>query len=1099
MTSKQTYSSAQSSTQGYCRFPSVHGDMLVFICDDDLWTAPLTGGVARRLSTNLATVSSPRLSPDGELLAFTGCEEGSDEVYLMPATGGEVQRLTYQGQCGGVEVVGWSADGENIFYSSSAALPFGRWQWLWQVPVAGGEPQRLPFGPANHVAYAADKGMVIGRSTGEPARWKRYRGGTAGQLWLDVAGDGQFKLLAPVVGNLTTPMWVGKRIYFISDHEGVGNIYSCQPAGADVQRHTDHDTYYCRSASTDGKHIVYHAGADIYAYDIASDNDRRINIKLCSARTQRQRKFVEVERYLQEYALAPEGHALLLTVRGKPFTMANWEGAVSQHGERDGVRYRLTQWLNDGKRLVTISSVDGEEKLEIHTEDGGTSPQRLAELDIGHAVELAVCPYSDTRADSKDKDGSDKADAIDQLLITNERFELLHIDLATKKLSVLDQSEHYHISDVSWSPDGQWCAYAFHTALNKSAIKVCQLQTGATHCITNAEFQDFAPTWDTEGKFLYFLAGHRSFAAIHELMHHSVVPLSSQLMLVTLRKDVSNPFIPQPQPLVEEEKQDSDKTKDPVSIAIDFEGIAQRTLAFPCPPAHCQQLAALDSKVIWTEFPLSVHAVAEDNEEEAQGVLNVYDFTHLKQRTLVAAVESFQLASDRKTLAYQSKGRLRVIKAGEKPPEQEGEGNGDAAGRDTGWIDLARVKASVSPLAEWRQIYREAWCAQRDRFWTADMSGVDWQQVYKRYLPLLARVATRGELSDLLWEMQGELGTSHAYVMGGDYRDAPDYAQGCLGADFVYDATHAGYRVASIPCGDSWSKDKDSALNAAGADIKVGDILLAVGGQRVSQLVTPEHLLVNLAGQEVQVTFKCGDNTRVVTLKALRSDRELRYRAWVNRNRHYVHSKSEGKIGYVHIPHMMVAGFAEFERGFSAECHRAALLIDVRHNGGGYVSQYIFARLTQRVLGYDIRRWGAPISYPYPAAPAQMVAITDENSGSDGDVFSHCFKLLKLGKLIGKRTWGGVIGMDAGCEFVDGGRTTQPGYSCWFVDVGWGIENYGTDPDIEVDYRPQDYATGNDPQLDRGIAELMLQLETSPPQMPAFDQRPNLSLPRLPQ
>ena len=1062
----------------------MHGDRLVFVCEDDLWIVPLAGGMARRLSTNLAATNAPRLSPCGKLLAFTGREEGPEEVYLMSATGGETQRLTYQGQQEGVEVVGWTADGKNIFYASSAAGAFARCQWLWKISVTGGEPQRLPFGPANHIACAA-KGMVIGRSTGEPAMWKRYRGGTAGQLWIDIVGSGQFQLLAPVAGNLTTPMWIGKRIYFIADHEGVGNIYSCLPAGEDVQRHTHHDTYYCRSAQTDGKHIVYHAGADLYFYDIASNKSSRVNIEFRSARTQCQRKFVDVPSYLQEYALAPDGHALLLTVRGKPFTMANWEGAVCQHGERDGVRYRLTQWLSDGKRLVTISDVDGEEKLEIHTCDGSAPPQRLTELSIGQVFELVVCPY-----------GKDKKD---QLLITNNRFELLHIDLSTNQLRLLDQSGHFPINGASWSPDGRWCAYAFYTTLDTRAIKVCQLETGETHFVTKAEFNDFAPVWDTQGKFLYFLAG-RSFDAFCDMVNPAVEPpLSSQPMLVTLGKNTPNPFIPQPHPLVEEEKTDeSKKDQEPVSIAIDFEGITQRTISFPCPPAFYKQIAALDNKVILTEFQVQAHSAVDVYKPEAQGVLSVYDFTKLKQKTLITALESFRLARDTKTLAYRSKDRLRVIKAGEKPPEQEDDEDGDVVGRHTGWVDLNRAKVSVLPVSEWRQMYREAWCAQRDRFWTADMSGVDWQQVYKRYLSLLERVATRGEFSDLLWEMQGELGTSHAYEWGGDYRDAPDYAQGCLGADFVYDAKHDGYRVVNIPCGDSWQEGKDSPLNAAGADIKVGDVLLAIGGQRVNCHVTPDQLLVNFAAQEVQATFKRKNAERVVTLKTLRSDKALRYRAWVNHNRDYVHEKSSGKVGYIHIPHMMIDGYAEFYRGFSAELHRDALLIDVRYNGGGYVSQFIFEKLTQRVLGYDIRRWGAPTPYPYFAAPAQMVALTDENSGSDGDIFSHCFKLLKLGKLIGKRTWGGVIGIDAGCELVDGGSTTQPGYSFWFADVGWGVENYGTDPDIEVNYCPQDYVAGNDPQLDRGIAELMQQLQTNPPKMPTFDKRPHLPLPRLP-
>ena len=362
---------------GYYRFPTICQNTIVFVCEDDLWTVPIEGGVARRLTSNLGAASSPRLSLNGELLAFTGSEEGPSEVYVMPALGGEAKRLTYQGS--NAAVVGWDSDSKHILYSSSAGLAFD--PWIWKICAEGGEPQRLSSGPANHIDFSDAGGVVIGRLTREPARWKRYRGGTAGQLWVDMQGDGQFQPLAPVDSNFTTPMWIGERIYFISDHEGVGNIYSCLPTGEDIQRHTHQDTYYCRSAQTDGTHIVYHAGADLFVYDLENDADTRVDVEFRSPRVQRQRKFVSASRYLREYALTPDGHALALAVRGKPFTMANWEGAVLQHGERSGTRYRFTQWLNDGKRLITLSDADGEEVLEIHTRDGSADVIRLDALD----------------------------------------------------------------------------------------------------------------------------------------------------------------------------------------------------------------------------------------------------------------------------------------------------------------------------------------------------------------------------------------------------------------------------------------------------------------------------------------------------------------------------------------------------------------------------------------------------------------------------------------------------------------------------------------------------------------------------------------------
>ena len=1016
----------------------------------------------------------------------------------MPALGGEAKRLTYQGS--NATVVNWDADSKNILYASGAGLAFD--PWIWKICAEGGEPQRLSSGPANHIDFGDNGGVVIGRLTREPARWKRYRGGTAGQLWVDTQGDGQFQPLAPVDSNFTTPMWIGERIYFISDHEGVGNIYSCLPTGEDIQRHTHQETYYSRSAQTDGTRIVYHAGADLFVYDIESDTDTRVDVEFRSPRIQRQRKFVSASRYMREYALTPDGHALALTVRGKPFTMANWEGAVLQHGERSGTRYRSTQWLNDGKRLVTLSDADGEEALEIHTRDGSADIVRLDALDIGHVRYLTVALHTE----------DDKNDC---LLLINNRFELLHINLETQEMRVLDKSHYRNIQGVTWSPDGKWCAYSFPFTETTRSIKLCKIETGETWLVTQPEFSDFAPAWDPDGKYLYFLSS-REFDPVYDALHFDLgFPSAVRPLLITLQKTLGNPFVPEPRPF-EEEKEDKDKEnekeKDETSdekseketepIAIDLEGISQRVVAFPYPRGHYGQIAGIEGKAIFTSFPSQdVLGPFDDDSNRARGTLHAYDFKEQKKETLVSGIDNFQLSRDMKTLVYSTASRLRVLKAGKKAEGDSKSGSRGSPNRQTGWIDLNRIKASVIPAAEWHQMYREAWRLQRDYFWTENMSGVDWEHVYQRYLPLLDRIATRGEFSDLMWEMQGELGTSHAYEFGGDYRSSPNYAQGFLGANFAYDAESGGYRITHIPQGDAWETTKDSPLNAPGINVRKGDILLSIGGQRVSETVSPGELLVNLANQEVQATFQNADDSekRVVTLKVLRSERELRYREWVSQNRQYVHEKTDGKVGYVHIPDMSRRGYAEFHRGFLAEVSYPALLVDVRYNGGGHVSQLLLEKLSRRRIGYDIPRWGTPHPYPDASVLGPMIAVTNENAGSDGDIFSHCFKLMELGLLVGKRTWGGVIGISPHQMFVDRGGTTQPEYSFWFVDVGWRVENYGTDPDIEVDYRPQDYATEGDPQLDRAIEELLRQMEENPPEVPDFGERPRLTLPALPE
>jgi tricorn protease len=1076
-------------TAGYYRCPTIDGDSIVFVCEEDLWIVSAEGGIPRRLTTSFTEVLWPRFSPDGELLAFVGRGEGPMEVYVMPALGGEAKRLTYQDHW--PYVAGWTPDGSEIIYASGAGQPAFAfsWPWLWKISPDGGAPTKLPYGPATHISYAPSGRVVLGRNTSEPAAWKRYRGGTVGHLWVDVKGDGDFQRLFPANGNYTCPMWIGDRIYFISDHEGIGNLYSCSPSGKDLQRHTHYDNYYIRNASTDGKRIVYHAGGDLYVFEVASDTSQKVEIDYRSPLIQHQRKFVETREHIQEWTLHPKGHALCITVRGKPFTMANWEGAVLQHGEQQGVRYRLTQWLNDGKRLVTVSDAGGEEALEIHWRDGSEAPIRLEELNIGRPYLLEVSPKKD------------------QIILSNHRFELLFVDLETQKLRILDKSEHRSIQGLAWSPDGRWVAYGFCPTIRTSLIKICRLETGEIWNVTSGEFNDVNPAWDPEGKYLYFLS-YRMFQPVREQIGHSeyAFPQAMRPFLITLKPDLRNPFVPQPPLEADEEtekeegdeKKDEDKKKKEKEkpIDIDFEGIQERVVEFPVEVGRYGQIAGIKGKVLFTSFPLS---------EGAKGTLLIYDFKEQKKDTLFTDIDQFILSRDYKTLAYVKKednrSRVRVLKAGEKPDEKLDE-KAEGANRRSGWIDLERIQCSVDPMAEWEQIYREAWRMQREYFWTEDMSGVDWKSVHERYLPLLSRITTRRELSDLIMEMQAELGTSHTYVYGGDlHNSSPWYGQGFLGADFAYDEKTGGYQITHIVRGDAWDSASDSPLNDPGLNLKEGDVLLAVGGQKVSANRSPSELLVNFREKWVELTIQDQrrKERRSITAKALSQweERNARYREWVVKNRKYVHEKTDDRVGYVHIPDMVLRGYAEFHRGYLAELEHPALIVDVRYNGGGYLNALILEKLARRRIGYGIRRWESPLEFPYDAVMGPIVALTNEYCGSDGDLFCHSFKLMQLGKLIGKRTWGGVIGTSNYGRFVDQGGASQPTRFYWFTDVGWGIENHGVEPDIEVEYRPQDYMAGIDPQLDRAIEEILKQLEENPPKMPDFGNRPRLKLPSL--
>jgi tricorn protease len=1061
---------AVAAHAGYLRHPSIGGDTIVFCCEDDLWTVGADGGRARRLTAGSCEYAHPRVSPDGSAVAFTGADDGPCEVYSMPLAGGPIRRLTYQAaRCA---VAGWHPRTGEVLYTSLAEQPVEFGHRLFAVGPRGGATRLLTEGPAAAAAFGPDGALVVNRSISDPARRKRYRGGAAGTLWI-APSDGVFRPLIELPGNLAGPNWIGDRVFFVSDHEGVGNVYSCDASGGGLRRHTDHADFYARGLSGDGERLVYHCGADLYALDDPGrGGTRRLEIETAGSQPQRARRFVDAGEYLESARLSPDGESLALMTRGRMFTMEHWTGPVREHSAgRDGVRLRLPAWLADGELLVAVAGDEQpDERLLLLPADGGPALDEIGLGGLGCVIELAASP------------------AGDRIALTTNRQQLwtVEVDAGLGEPQLLDTARAERIEDLAWSPDGRWLAYTYPETARTSAIRVAEVASGRTHPITRPVLHDASPAFDPEGRYLYFL-GQRDLTPEHDQVQFDIgFPFGARPYLVTLRADEPQPFAERlpPQGMAPEEP---DTPYEPPAVEIDLAGIDRRVVALPLPEGRYAGIVGLRDGVLVHSVPIAAPDPADPRAVPEGTVVRVALSTGEVAEDHILLVDEIEASADCSTLLVRCDGRLRVLQSGPRDPVDVYLAPGTEPDRRSGWIDLDRVVVPLHPGAEWRQMFREAWRLQRESFWSAGMAGVDWDAVYERYLPLAGRVACRSELSDLLWELQGELRTSHAYELGGDHRRPPEREQGFLGVDWdvvepVLEAGAARFSVARILRGDTWNPDATSPCNRPGTDVRPGDVVAAVNGRTVGP-AGPGELLVGQAGREVELTLlRPGADPRRVTVRASASASEARarYRDWVDQSTEHVHSASAGRIGYVHVPDMFSTGYADFVRGFLTELDREALLVDVRFNGGGHISPLLLDRLTRRRAGAEHGRWSGTAPYPLEAPNGPMALLVNDQTGSDGEIFSHLFRALGLGPLIGARTWGGTIATWPRHRLVDGTVTTQPEFRYRLRGEGEGLENRGVEPDATVDDPPRwpvrDGQTEDDETRDPQLAEAVRRL-----------------------
>lgn len=1086
----------------YLQSPALFENHIYFHTDDDIWRVDLYDEVAHRLTSGKAASFNPNVSPNGKRLAFESLNDGQRDVYIMPSIGGIPSRLTHYGD---TSLVGWKDDSHVIIlttdHSFHRAVSFA-----YLVNVETLQSKEINVGPTRFIDYGPDKQVLLCRNMGDPARWKRYRGGTVGRVWIDTTGNGNFKeILKELPSDLAYPQFIGRRIYFISDHEGHGNIYSCNFQGKDIQRHTDHEDYYVRKFSHHDGTIVYQAGAEIYLLDLGSNEVELINITVPVNGTHANPKFESPYKSLQDFSLAPEGDEVLVLTRGNLFCMPPWSGAPSSLENKHGVRYKRPDYLENPEEEEEVIAVmmdeDTEEQFVIFNRETGETRKLKLNFELGKTYDYELNPVTYTMA------------------LINNRAEIWHVDLKSGRGTLIEKDPKIEMQSINWSPCGTWLAYKGAPDKGRKGIKVWNTKTKKSQQLITPILFDGNPVFDPKGEYLYFI-GNREFHPTPSAIHFDLsFPFAACPYVVSLKKGTPSLFEryldfevdEDDSEETEEEKKTQKKTKTakkkkatkkdskkkdaPKQIQIDFDGIDDRIQPFPLPLNTYNGLIATKDHLFYIRGEVQAHNPLKMRWAEDVLDLCSYEFKTGKTTTIQKDVGGWCLSKNGKYLMVESDDELRLFPSDQKP------GSGEDFNKKDGWIDLSRIKFRVHPREEWKQMFREAWILQREHFWTPNMSNIDWVGVYEKYLPLLDRVNSRREFSDLMWEMQGELGTSHCYEFGGDYsRIDISNLNAKLGASFKWDEKEKAMKIEKIFKGDSWITGFGSPLTATSVELQPGDMIYEVDGQEFENPNSMHEFLDGKILRKVNLAVKRKGSKELedVVVQSIAANSLPAYRDWVNKNKAYVHRKTRGKIGYVHIPDMSMLGFSEFFRNYLSEFRKDGLIVDVRYNGGGAVSQLILRYLAQRIVGFDETRHFGHEPYPMYAVPGCITCLTNEFAGSDGDIFSHSFKLMKLGKLVGKRTWGGVIGIWPRYELNDGTWTSQPEFSFWFEDVGWDVENYGTDPDIEIDIKPQDWAKGLDPQLDKSIQVAMTELKKNPPLKFDKSKKPNLKAPRLP-
>lgn len=1066
---------ATGGTLGYYRFPTIRGDVVVFAAEGDLWQVSRSGGVASRLTSHPANESNPAISADGLTIAFSAAYEGPTEVYTMPRAGGTPVRRTFDGDS--ANVVGFAPDGALVYATRRySTLPETQ---LVRLDLNTGERSLLPLAQASEGAWTTDgKTLFFTRRPFQGSHTKRYQGGTAQNVWKYVQGEPEaLPMTGDYAGTSKTPMYWNGRVYFLTDRDGTMNIWSMDENGHDLRQHTQHKGWDAAQAALADGRIVYKLGADLRIFEIANGMDTALDVRIVSDFDQQRETWVEKPlEYLTSVALSPKGDRVVLTARGQVFVAPVKQGRFVEVTRKPGVRYRHATFMPDGNKLLVLSDESGEVEVWQLPANGIGDPEQITK-------DATILRWD--AVPSPDGKWIAHHDKKNQLWVRN-------IDKRADKL--IFTAKNGTLQDLSWSPDGRWLAFVAQASNSFTQIYLYDVEDEKTTTVTTDRFDSWSATWSPDGEWLYFLSDRNLKNSVPSTwgarQPDPYIANPTEIYAVALKKDGRFPFLPDDE-LQKDDSKDNRGKKDAVvtkgadkggaktdanrrNVEIDLEGLPERLYKVPIPPGRFEGLRTDGSRLYW----IARDVTASEPKRQLQALVIGHDKPHVK--TMMDDVREYQVSEDdKKLLVRKGKERakeseLYVFDVGDKAPDK----------LDEFKVDLGSWTFSFHPREQWQQMFVDAWRLERDYFYDPGMHGLDWVKVRDKYAPLVDRVRTRYELSDILAQMVSELSALHIFVSGGDTRRGPDEIDvGALGAEFTKDTAAGGFRVGHIYTTDPDFPQMLSPLRRNGAAIQEGDVIESINGTPTPSVTDMGTLLRNKASRQVllHVKPKKGDARDViVTPMRTQEATNLRYDDWEFERRKRVEEQSKGTMGYVHLRGLGGANYTEWARDYYPVHRRQGLIVDLRHNTGGNIDSWILGKLLRKPWMYWQSRTDEPYWNMQYAFRGHMVVLVDAWTGSDGEAFAEGFRRLGLGKVIGTRTWGGEIWLSAENVLLDSGIATAAEYGVYGPEGQWLIEGHGVDPDMVVDNLPRATFEGKDAQLDAAIRYLEEKIRTEP-------------------